>query len=183
MMNRLVSNSINLLLYQGGWFACVLGGAWGYPVIGALLAAALVGVHLLLVPDARREGPLLAVACLIGVVVDSLQQALGLFTFQADPGWPFWLPLWVFVIWAQFATLFHYALRWLRGRYWLAALFGLLGGPLAYWAGVRLGAASFGSHLLLSLLVLAVVWAVVTPLLVRLSESFDAGDGHYRRPW
>ena len=41
----------------------------------------------------------------------------------------------------------------------LSALFGALGGPLAYWAGVRLGASTFHWPLLSSLALLAVVWA------------------------
>jgi hypothetical protein len=41
----------------------------------------------------------------------------------------------------------------------LSALFGAFGGPLAYWAGVRLGAAAFHWPLLSSLMLLAVVWA------------------------
>ncbi|WP_367401609.1 DUF2878 family protein [Geoalkalibacter halelectricus] len=90
------------------------------------------------------------------------------------------MPLWVFIIWAQFATLFHYALFWLRGRYLLGAFCGLLGGPLAYWSGVRLGAADFGAHLLLSLLTLALVWALVTPLLIWLSEKIGGREGYYR---
>ncbi len=119
-------------------------------------------------------------ACLLGILVDSLQQALGLFSFTRDAAWPFWLPLWVFVIWAQFATLFHYALHWLSGRYMLAAILGGVGGPLAYWAGIRIGAASFGDKPILTLMILAMVWALVTPLLCRLSDLIDKGEGRYR---
>jgi hypothetical protein len=86
----------------------------------------------------------------------------------------------VFVIWAQFATLFHYALYWLSGRYLLAAIFGLFGGPLAYWAGIRMGAAYFGPDPLVTILCLAVVWATVTPILCRLSVYLDDQEGVYR---
>ena len=116
----------------------------------------------------------------MGVIVDSSQQALGLFTFKTDPSWPLWLPLWVFVIWAQFATLFHYALHWLKGRTLISAIFGLVGGPLAYWGGIQLGAASFGEDPTVTLIVLAVVWAVVIPALVRLSDFFDTEEGAYQ---
>ncbi len=119
-------------------------------------------------------------ACLLGVIIDSTQQALGLFTFKADPGWPLWLPLWVFVIWAQFATLFHYALYWLKGRTLLAVIFGFFGGPLAYWAGIRMGAASFGENPVATIIVLALVWAIVTPVLLCLSDYLDKEEGVYR---
>ena len=163
---------VNITLYQVGWFCCVLGAAWGYPFAGGLAALALTGLHVCLAEDRRAELKLMLAAMLIGVVVDTAQQAAGVFTFTTDPSWPLWLPLWVFVIWAQVATLFHYALNWLQQRYLLAALLGGVGGPLAYFAGVRFGAAIFPGSMVQSLLVLAVVWASVTPLLVRLAARF-----------
>jgi hypothetical protein len=91
-----------------------------------------------------------------------------------------WLPLWVFVIWLQFATLFRYALHWLSGRYLLASLFGMVGGPLAYWGGSRLGAAVLGKEPVWSLLSLALTWAMVTPGLLWLSDQLAPNEGRYR---
>ena len=176
----LATKLLNITIYQVGWFCCVLGAARGWPIAGALSALLLAGLHLRLAVSWKNEAWLMVAACVLGVLVDSIQQALGLFTFTRDPAWPLWLPLWVFVIWAQFATLFHYALHWLSGRYLLAALFGLVGGPLAYWAGIRIGAASFGDNPILTVVTLAIVWALVTPLLCRLSDRLDRQEGRYR---
>ncbi len=179
-MSQFSAKVINLLLYQAGWFSCVLGAAWNRPGIGALGALALLGVHLLLTRSRKAEALLILGACLIGVTVDSIQQALGLFTFKTDPRWPLWLPLWVFVIWAQFATLFRYALRWLSGRYLLSSVLGLFGGPLAYLGGIRLGAADLGENPVFSIGSLAVVWALVTPALFWLSARLGDKEGEYR---
>jgi hypothetical protein len=176
----MASRIVNFLLYQFGWFSCVLGAAWGYPLPGAFFALLLTGVHLLLAEARSVELRLMLSACLLGVLVDSAQQAFGVFTFKSDPGWPLWLPLWIFVIWAQFATLLHFALHWLSGRYLLGAIFGFVGGPLAYWSGIRLGAAEMGENPLLSIISLALVWASVTPLLLFLSRRTDAREGRYR---
>jgi len=176
----LATKLINVTIYQIGWFCCLLGAAWGFPIAGALIGLLLAGLHLLLAASRKNEALLMLAACLLGIVIDSIQQALGLFTFTRDPVWPFWLPLWVFVIWAQFATLFHYALHWLSGRYLLAAIFGLIGGPFAYWAGIRIGAAAFGDNPSLTVITLAMVWALVTPLLCRLSDALDIKEGRYR---
>ncbi|PLX83073.1 MAG: DUF2878 domain-containing protein [Desulfuromonas sp.] len=166
---------INLALYQIGWFCCVLGAAHGYAVTGAFCALALCGLHLLLVKNRGTELRLMIQACLLGAIIDSTQQAVGILTFTVDSAWPFWLPLWVFVIWAQFATLFRFALSWLQGRYLLASLFGFVGGPLAYYAGVRLGAANFSDPIWLSLACLGVVWAAVTPFLLWLARTGQPG--------
>ena len=180
MLSTRLSKIINVVLYQIGWFSCVLGAAHGFPVSGALGALALVVVHLLLTDARMAEIRLLLAACLLGVMADSLQQATGLFTFKTDPRWPLWLPFWVFIIWAQFATLFRFALHWLAGRYLLGALFGALGGPLAYWGGIRLGAATFGESPLLTLVILALVWALMMPLLLRLRHKLASAEGCYR---
>ena len=171
---------VNIALYQAGWFFCVLGAAYGYAVAGAVAALLLTAVHVILAVDRTAELKLILSTCGIGIVVDSAQQAVGVITFRTDPYWPLWLPLWVFVIWLQFATLFHYALYWLSGRYLLAAILGLFGGPFAYWAGIRTGAASFGSAPLVTIACLAIVWATVTPLLCRLSVYLDDQEGFYR---
>jgi len=179
-MNALHGKILNLLLYQLGWFSCLLGAAWGYSLQGAFLASLLTAIHLILVEERRSELRVLLLACLIGVLVDSLQQALGVLRFSGNERWPLRLPLWVFVIWAQFATLFRFTLHWLRGHTLLAALLGAVGGPIAYWSGVRLGAAEFGSNPTLSLVVLAIVWGGVTPLLLHLSHRFNPREGRYR---
>jgi len=181
-MSAFASKLLNVLLYQFGWFGCVLGAAWGSPVIGALIALALVASHLLLARARKSELLLICAAGLLGTVVDSLQQGLGILSFKTDSNWPFWLPLWVPVIWMQFATLFRYALYWLSGRYLLAALLGALGGPIAYWGGVNLGAAEISGEPALSLFFLAATWAVVTPALLWLSDQTADGEGGYRWP-
>ena len=177
-----MSTLVNITLYQVGWFCCVLGAAWGYPVSGGLAALALTFLHVILARDRQAEIKLMLAAMAIGIVVDSGQQALGIFTFKTDPAWPLWLPLWVFVIWAQFATLFHFALNWLQKRYLLTAVFGGIGGPLAYYAGVRLGAATFPADITMSIASLAICWAIVTPLLVYLATLFAPVQlpGRYR---
>ena len=81
-------------------------------------------------------------------------------------GSPFsWLaPPWIVALWLQFATSRETLLASLRDRPWIAAVVGAVGGPLAYGAGVRLGAASFpAGETTLSLLALAVVWGIVLP--------------------
>ena len=180
MLSLTSSKIINFLFYQVGWFCCVLGAAKGHPISGALVAMALLGMHLLLAESRQAEAKLMLYACLFGVLIDSSQQALGLLIFKSDPDWPLWLPLWILVVWAQFATLFHYALYWLSQNYLLGALFGFIGGPLAYWGGVRLGAASFGENPFFSLSSLALIWALVTPLLLWLSTRLDPREGCYR---
>ncbi|MEK9778156.1 MAG: DUF2878 domain-containing protein, partial [Methylophilaceae bacterium] len=86
-----------------------------------------------------------------------------------NPGWPFPLtPLWIVVMWLLFAMTLNHSLSWLKRRYVLSFVFGALGGPLAYVAGEKLGAVEITSDL--SLVILAISWAMITPLLMKYSD-------------
>lgn len=169
---------INLALYQVGWFACVLGAAGGRPWAGAGLALVLVAVHLALVRDRRREAKLLVAAGALGLALDSLQLNLGVFSYPSGTPLAGLAPPWIAALWLQFATLLHFGLRWLSGRYALAAVLGFAGGPLSFFGGERLGAIEFGSPL--AYFVLACVWALAMPALVWLGDRFEPRYGGYR---
>ncbi len=173
---------LNFALYQGGWFACVFGAADGYPWLGAGAAFLLVAAHAGLARDRRAEWTLIAWVGVFGTLVDSALMHLGVFEFSTGR-WLAWLcPAWMSVMWMQFATLLRYSVGWLRGRYRLGALLGAVGGPLAYASGVRLGAAAFVLPTGTSLLVLAAVWAAVTPTLLWLEAHLHPAHspGEYR---
>ncbi len=172
------SLGLNLLLYQLGWFACVLGAANGRGGLGAGIALVLTAAHLVLAARPRREWPLLLGATLLGAVVETLQASFGVLELPNHRAGSF-APLWIVALWLQFGTLFHFGLRWLSRRYLLAALLGLAGGPLAFLAGERLGAARFGEPRMLSIAALAGIWAVSLPLLARLADRFGWA-GRYR---
>ena len=46
MLQPFATKLLNITLYQVGWFCCVLGGAWGYPVIPGLFILASAGILL-----------------------------------------------------------------------------------------------------------------------------------------
>ena len=73
-------------------------------------------------------------------------------------------------LWLNLAMALHTSLRWLTGRCLLAAVLGTITGPLSYYAGVRLGALTFNPNLVISLVVLALVWGLALPGLVRLAK-------------
>jgi hypothetical protein len=82
----------------------------------------------------------------------------------------FIVPIWIIALWAGFATTLNRSLRWMRNKTLLAILFGAIGGPLAYIAAEKLGAVTLTNT---SLVVLSFGWAILTPLLLKLSERFD----------
>ena len=55
---------VNAVLFQIGWFACVLGAAHGLPWIGPLAAVAIIGWHLVHAAQPKQELALIAAAAL-----------------------------------------------------------------------------------------------------------------------
>lgn len=163
----------NLAGFQLGWFACVLGAAHGMPWLGPLVALPVLGWHL---ASARRPGRaalLLAAAALVGLGLDTLLIRAERIAFAEGVFLEGFAPYWMVVLWALFASTFDVSLRWLRERPALAALFGALGGPLAYWAGGRLGAAVLQEPVWAGLLLVGLLYAVATPFLLLLARELD----------
>jgi len=162
----------NFLLFQIGWFACALGGAQDRPWLGTGIALAIVAWHVGRARRPREELILVLISAGIGAAADSALVAIGWVVYASGTIVPGTAPVWLVAMWMLFATTLNVSLRWLR-RYPLAAIaLGAVGGPLAYWAGARLGAMEFVAPVAATA-ALAIGWAVLTPLLVGLARRFD----------
>lgn len=169
MQPRLV---VNFILFQIGWFACVIGAAKQMPWLGVATVVAIVAWHLTQAKQAKKEGQLLIIALVIGGTFDQIMLNHQLITYQAH-GWSSMLvPVWILALWAEFVTVLNVSLRWMKGRWLIAVLFGAIGGPLAYMGAEKLGAVTL-NHLPISYIALSVGWACLTPLLLKLSQKFD----------
>ena len=150
----------NALAFQGGWFACVIGGtAW------ALAAAAIfLPIHLALCGTPRREAALMLICASLGVTLDLTWQNAGLLSFGGAAIGP--LPVWLLMLWLLFAATLGQSLSWLQGRLRLAALLGAVFGPASYCAGLALGAAQTGLAHWQVALAMAPAWMALLPLLL-----------------
>jgi hypothetical protein len=156
----------NLIGFQTVWFASVYGAGAGLPWLGPLAAGLFASLHLQFSPTRRRDLHLLVAAIVLGFAVDSVFAASNLLDY-ASP-WPSdsVAPLWILAMWAGFALTLNHSMHFLRDRLLWAALFGLVGGPLAYWgAGRAFDAVSYPGDALLAKLLLALAWAAVLPAL------------------
>jgi hypothetical protein len=166
----------NFVLYQIAWLACVLGAAEGLPALGTATAGAVILWHLAHANRPRAELQLILLTGLIGGAWDSLLVVLGLIRYPSGMLLPGLAPHWIFALWMAFATTFNSSFRWLQGRVLLAAIFGSIGGPLAWWAGDRLGALELVNPVR-ALAVLGGGWMVVLPMLMGLARQFDGSSG------
>jgi len=159
---------INVLIYQIIWFLCVFKGDFG-----AFLSLGLLIGHLLWSPLRKADLQMMCVLLIMGLIIDGLISYAGVVSYRVD-GVP--IPFWLAVIWLALAILPHHSLRWLKGRPLLSSLFAAVGGPLAYWAGVKAGSATFNATLFSSLALLAIVWALFWPLAMSIANRLAPRD-------
>jgi hypothetical protein len=157
---------LNYALYQAGWLAAVVGAGQEHPWGGMAVALALMGVHTALARERAAEVRLMLMAGVIGLLVDSTHVRLGLLSFPTGMVVPGLCPPWIVVMWMQFATTIRFSLHWLLGPLMRGAVFGAVGGPLAYLVGHRLGAVVWGPSPALTVVGLSVLWTLAVPVLV-----------------
>ena len=173
----MVRRGLNYVSVQVGWFACALGAARGVGWVGPVVVGVLLTVQLVLNPDRRRELTLIAIVGVLGTVVDSVKTATGFLGYREGYSGISWLcPLWITAMWLNFATTVNGALGWLKGRYALAAVLGAIAGPLNYLAGARMGAIDLNLDLGPTVVILALVWGMVIPLVFWIAERIELGD-------
>ncbi|MGR3888383.1 DUF2878 domain-containing protein [Pseudomonas sp. 1152_12] len=154
MLKRLT----NAVLFQCGWFACVLGG----DSLWLLVAGAVLATHLLWISSWSAEGQAVLAVTLLGTVIDTLLRTVGVFHFSL-PG-PL-IPFWLVLLWALLATTLRHCLAWSAQPWWRASILGAVGGPLSYYAGSQLAGVSFGYATAPTLIGLALLWALLFPVL------------------
>ncbi len=165
---------INFSIYQTVWFLCVF-----MENIGALLSLPLIALHLLLSPDRRKDIHLMIILLGAGMLIDGILHMLGFISFNS-PAYP--IPLWLAVVWIALASLPHHSLKWLKGKPVLSAFFGCIGGPLAYYSGVKAGAAYFHLPLVPSLTVLALIWAMTWPAVMQYAHYVTSSGKMINQP-
>lgn len=156
---------INGILFQLGWFMCVLGGN----VYALIWLLPYLYVHFRYISQSPGEWLFVFAVTTLGISLDSVALHVGIFSIPGNPVFPLWLAC----LWVLFATAIPHCLSWLQGRPAAAALFGALGGSMSYLAGIKLGAAR-SDNTSIAVIYWAVQWAVLLPGLLLLASHIPA---------
>ena len=155
---------INFVLFQLGWFACILGAAYGYVSWAVLFCLAVAAFHLWQSSEPMQEGVLLLKILVLGIAADTLLLQTGSLIFESNGLLPALSPIWMWSLWVILGCTLNESMSWLKGRFVLAAVLGAITGPLSYLAGVKLGAAQWGDEMQ-ALVLIGIIWAISMPLL------------------
>ena len=160
----------NLVLFKLGWVACILAAAALLPEFAVLAVAIVVLIHLARAPVPVKEAVFLLSAAGLGLAWESFVMFTGLIEYPGASTGSFLAPYWIVAMWVLFATTINFGFKWIKRHWALASLFGLIGGPIAFYAGTAAGAASF-SNTPIALAVIGAGWAVLLPLLALLADT------------
>ena len=168
---------INIIFYQGVWLLAVAGAARGWWWAGPVAVAIFAVVQLALSTSRRADFLLLCIAAAAGFAIDSLFARSGALSYAAPVPWTTLAPVWIVALWVNFALTLNHSLSYLRSHLALAAILGAIGAPLAYWAAFNgWNAITFTGRPIGTLVVLAAVWAVATPVLCVIANRLIERD-------
>ncbi len=159
-------NVLNFVLFQAGWFACVL-----YPGLAVTaLALGLFIAHMALVSRKRfSELQFIGVGVVLGGLLDTLWFRLGILGIPGVEATAV-VPPWLVAIWALFMTTLCHSLAWIGQHRWLPYVLAPFAGALAYWSAGKLGAVTLPDPAL-SVAAIALGWLVIFPLLLFIRKT------------
>lgn len=161
----------NLLFFQLAWFACVVGATYKMPWIGVVITLAILCWHLSKAKQVKPEMLLIFLALTIGGCFDQLMLSMRWIGYQ-NHGWDDSLvPVWILALWGAFSSTLNVSLAWLKGRYFIAMLFGAVGGPIAYLGAEKIGAVTLDGNI--AYIALSIGWSIMTPLLFYFAKHLN----------
>ena len=155
---------LTFLFFQIGWLACVTLGNEAFPYI-----VAYVFIHSYLSSPHPKKIFAIVLSCTaLGYGLDTTLTALGIFHFP-DTMYIF-PPLWFLGVWLIFTTLLQFSARWLsRWPIWQLSLWSAIMAPASYFAGSLMTGLVLQQPLWWTLGLIALEWAIVYPLLVKIT--------------
>jgi hypothetical protein len=172
---RIILALFNFLAFEAAWFAAVSGGAAGRGGLMSLAVVAVVAIHLFLNRSRLRpELALILAVTLLGVLLEAGFMGAGLIRYAGTVEGQALPPVWIAALWFGFGTLPNASLAWLKGRWKTQAILGALSGPLTYWAGVKLGAATLPDPGAAgALFAIGLAWALALPAIFLMAEAIS----------
>ncbi len=159
---------LSFFSYNVGWWVCAFGVNYGYPWLGPASLPLWIGLHLRFSPTPKGELLFFTVLTALGFAVDSALIRAGLFSIPGD-GLGLWAPAWLVAMWILLGFTFESLLPW-RPKRWAFLLIGMVSGPLTYIWCDAIKIMEYARPLWLSVLVHALLWAALTPLLFRIRD-------------
>jgi hypothetical protein len=167
----------NWFWFYFGFVVALSGSNMKYPSSGPVVIVAWLTGHLVNAKHPLGEIKLLLASAGIGYVLDGIITLLGVLRFHEPPHWGWPIPLWMVMMWPNFAGTLNSSMKWLRGRYRTGAVLGAIAGPFSYYGGVKWGSVDLGWSFWPAMIVIGIEWALAMPALLWLSAKWVPAEG------
>lgn len=127
----------NFVLFQAGWFACVLSSARGTLILPAAVVLISLTFNLIFHKPRKPEIKFLVSALALGTLFEFSIAQFHVLEYQPSEFFP---PVWILSLWFLFATTFSFSMHWIVSRPLAGFALGALLGPLSCWSAETLGA-------------------------------------------
>jgi hypothetical protein len=158
------SRLLNAVIFQFGWFSCILGG----DLVAVVVMATILFTHSQFFMRSAREWLLFLVVAILGISLDSFWVYTGFLVF---PGIETFIPVWLICLWLVFATSLCHCFQWLQKRLVLASLLGAFAGPASYLSGAAMADVIVSEPQSVTIPVMAIAWALLFPLLLIIARE------------
>lgn len=161
----------SFIWYYIGWFGCVYLGKYGFSKWSLFFPLLLVTLLLIWRQLSLKMTGLLVCLAAPGMIFDALMAANGRIIFVSSNDGI--LPYWLISIWLLFLFVIPVMVPIFYPRLWVAAILGVVFGPLSYASGVGVGVLTFQGPL--SVYCYAGFWGLYFPLSVYIVGTFLTG--------
>ena len=162
----------NWFWFYFGFVAAPSGANLGYPSTGPVVIVGWLTGHLVNAKHPWAEIRFLLASAGMGFVADGLLTLCKVLSFREPLSWGWMIPLWMVMMWPNFAATLNSSMKWLLGRYKLGAVLGAVAGPFSYYGGEQWGAIEFGRPFWVAMIVIGIEWALAMPALLWLSARW-----------
>jgi hypothetical protein len=167
---------LNSICYTLGWFWCVLFGIHGQSIAATIGAVFLILFQLYCTKI--KNNALYIQDLLLVIFSVPLGAFLEIFFIQANlihyantssmlP------PIWIVLLYPLFSLLLNHSLKIIKKYYLASFLFGFLGAPLSYIAGISLGGLTFPYPLLQTWIMIGICWGLFLCLLIKIANIIE----------
>lgn len=167
---------LNSLCYTAGWFWCVLFGIHGQSIVATIGAVFLILFQLYCTKI--KDIALYIQDVLLVIFSVPLGALLEIFFIQTNlihyaNTTKMLPPIWIVLLYPLFSLLFNHSLKIIKKNYLASFLFGFLGAPLSYIAGISLGGLTFPYSLLPTWLMIGICWGLFLCLLTKIANIVE----------
>jgi len=166
---KIIGKIFNIFGFQVSWWICVLGVKYGWPYLGPTMMAIYLLIHLYYFRVNQSEIIFIILVGFIGTIVDTIFLQSSLIIYYGLTV-SYIAPIWIIAMWLGFAATMNHSFSWVNGKWLIAFIIGAIFGPLSYIAGIKFDALFF-QETIFSILILAIVWGLIVPLLFLLNNK------------